>query len=114
EAPTGALTGALAAALPEDRFDVILFWPSSLAGLSERFAALAQRIAPDGAIWSVMPKKQFAPGRGIDFSWAQMQSAGLQTDLVDNKESSLTVEEYATRFVIRKTHRHRYGSHQER
>jgi hypothetical protein len=38
-----------------------------------------------------------------------MQAAGLQTDLVDNKECSVTPEEYATRWVIRKEHRHRYG-----
>jgi hypothetical protein len=100
---------AVAETLAEERYDVILFWPISLQGLSERFAALARRIVPDGAIWSVIPKKQFAPGRGITFSWMEMQAAGLRTDLVDNKECSVTPEEYATRWVIRKEHRHRYG-----
>lgn len=99
----------VAETLGDERFDVILFWPTALDGLAERFAALAQRITPDGAVWSVIPKKQFAPGRGITFSWAELQEAGLQTDLVDNKECSVTAEEYATRWVIRKEHRHRYG-----
>src|SRR5262245_56941473 len=65
--------GAVAQALGvgEERCDVILFWPTSLEGLSERFAALAHRIVPDGAVWSVIPKKQFAPSRGITFSWAE-------------------------------------------
>ncbi len=93
----------------EECYDVILFWPAALDGLSERFDMLARRIVPDGAVWSVIPKKQFAPARGISFSWAEMQAAGLQTDLVDNKECSVTPEEYATRWVIRKEHRHRYG-----
>jgi hypothetical protein len=95
--------------LADARYEVILFWPATLEGLSERFAALAHRIVPDGAIWAVIPKKQFAAARGIAFSWAEMQAAGLRTDLVDNKECSVTPEEYATRFVIRKEHRHRYG-----
>ncbi|HEV8191816.1 MAG TPA: hypothetical protein VGP82_10080 [Ktedonobacterales bacterium] len=99
----------VAESLADEYYDVILFWPTSLEGLNERFAALAHRIVPDGAIWSVIPKKQFAQGRGIGFSWAEMQGAGLRTDLVDNKECSVTPEEYATRFVIRKEHRHRYG-----
>ena len=93
----------------DDRFDVILFWPTALDGLAERFAALAQRITPDGAVWSVIPKKHFAPSRGITFSWEEMQAAGLQTDLVDNKVCSVTSEDYGTRFVIRKEYRSRYA-----
>ena len=100
---------AVDVALVAERYDVILIWPVSLEGLSERFAALVHRITPAGAIWVVIPKKPFAAARGIAFSWAEMQAAGLRTDLVDNKECSVTLEEYATRFVIRKQHRHRYG-----
>ncbi len=37
-----------------------------------------------------------------------MQAAALTTDLVDNKIVSLTGEDYATRFVIRKERRHLY------
>ncbi len=95
--------------LGEERVDVILFWPTALDGLAERFAALTQRITSDGAIWAVIPKKQFALSRGITFSWEEMQAAGLQTDLVDNKVCSVTSEDYGTRFVIRKEHRSRYA-----
>ena len=90
------------------RCDVVLFWPSTLDGLAERFAQLQHQIVPDGAIWAVIPKKPFAHARGISFTWEAMQSAGLQTDLVDNKIASLSAEEYATRFVIRKERRRRY------
>ena len=55
-----------------------------------------------------MPKKKYALRRGIDFSWEEMQAAGLQTDLVDNKVASITGEDYGTRFVIRKDRRGRY------
>jgi hypothetical protein len=91
-------------------YDVILFWPTQLDGLSDRFAQLQCHIVPDGAIWAVIPKKPFARARGIDFSWAELQEAALRTDLVDNKVASLSVEEYATRFVIRKDRRGEYAA----
>jgi hypothetical protein len=37
-----------------------------------------------------------------------MQAAALTTDLVDNKIVSLSDEEYATRFVIRRERRANY------
>jgi len=58
----------------------------------------------------VIPKKPFAQTRGIDFSWSELQEAALRTDLVDNKVASLSVEEYATRFVIRKDRRGKYAA----
>ncbi len=92
-------------ALRADRYDAIFFWPETLDGLAQRFAELQARVAPNGAVWAVMPKKAFARGRGITFTWEHMQAAGLTTDLVDNKVVSLTSEDYATRFVIRRARR---------
>jgi len=37
-----------------------------------------------------MPKMAFAAGRGVSFSWEEMQAAGLRGDLVDNKVASNT------------------------
>jgi hypothetical protein len=94
--------------LGELHCDLILFWPGSLEGLVERFTGLQRRIRPHGAIWAVMPKKKFALRRGVAFTWEEMQAAGLQTDLVDNKVASITEEDYGTRFVIRKDRRGSY------
>jgi hypothetical protein len=94
-------------------YDVILFWPTQLAGLADRFAQLQRHIVPDGAIWAVIPKKPFARPRGIDFSWSELQEAVLRTDLVDNKVATLSAEEYATRFVIRKERRGSYSYRRE-
>jgi hypothetical protein len=93
--------------LGEGRYDVILFWPSQLEGLAEQFADLQRRIVPNGSIWAVIPKQKFAVRRGVAFTWEQMQAAGLQTDLVDNKVASVTEQDYGTRFVIRKERRDR-------
>src|SRR5260370_13571210 len=97
EAPTGG------------GFDAALFWPTTLDGLTERFDRLARVISMEGAVWAVLPNKRHAPQRGINFSWEQMQAAGLRTDLVDTKIVSLSPEEYATRFVIRKDRRARFA-----
>lgn len=95
--------------LGEVPYDLIFFWPRSLDGLTRQFTALQFKIRPDGAIWAMMPKKKYAPQRGVDFTWEELQAAGLQTDLVDNKIASLTEEEYGTRFVIRKDRRPQYS-----
>jgi len=90
-------------------YEVIFFWPLLLPGLNRHFAELQNYIFPAGSIWAVMPKKKFAPARGVAYTWEEMQAAGLETDLVDNKIASITEEDYGTRFVIRKDRRARYG-----
>ena len=105
ECPEGV---AFSLRLGTERYNLILFWPAQKEGLAEEFARLQQRILPDGAIWAVIPKKRYAKARGLELTWAEMQLAGLQTDLVDNKDASFTEEEYATRFVIRKDRRAAY------
>jgi hypothetical protein len=86
-------------------FELLLFWPTSLDGLTETFARLQRQIVPNGAIWAVIPKQRVARQRGLTLTWEAMQAAALQTDLVDNKIASVSDEEYATRFVIRKERR---------
>jgi hypothetical protein len=93
---------------PELRCELIFFWPAERSELEDNFRQFQSRITRDGAVWAVMPKKKFARQRGIDFSWEELQAAGLQTDLVDNKVASITGEDYGTRFVIRKVHRSGY------
>jgi hypothetical protein len=93
---------------PEAHCELIFFWPARRSELAENFQQLQSRITPDGAVWAVMPKKQFTRQRGIDFNWEELQAAGLQTDLVDNKIASITGEDYGTRFVIRKARRSGY------
>lgn len=86
-------------------YDMVFWWPATLDGFAERMESLRRHITPAGCVWVVIPKKTFAARRGVTFTWEQMQVAALTTDLVDNKIASLTAEEYATRFVIRKDRR---------
>jgi hypothetical protein len=94
--------------LTRGHYDLIFFWPRTLDGFAARLMEMQRAIAPNGAIWIVIPKQAIARKRGFDFTWEQMQAAALTTDLVDNKIASLSDEEYATRFVIRKQRRSAY------
>lgn len=88
-----------------DRYDLIFLWLRAADGLAERFAALQWRIVPNGAIWVMLLKKPIARKNGVMLTWEAMQTAALQTDLVDNKGASFSDEEYGTRFVIRRERR---------
>lgn len=94
-------------------YDLIFFWPTRLEGLADTFMQLQRAILPDGAIWVVIPKQKYAGKRNITLSWEDIQTAALQTDLVDNKVASLSEEDYATRFVIRKERRGQYAASDE-
>jgi hypothetical protein len=106
-------TASLTEMLEEGYYDLIFTWPRRLASLSEHFADLQHSITPKGAIWAVMPKKKYAAQRGIDYSWEELQAAGLKTNLVDNKVASISEQDYGTRFVIRRQQRHRKGKHEQ-
>ena len=92
----------------DDQVEIVLYWPRGLEGLTDRLQDLQHRIVPTGAVWAVIPKKKYARKWGIDFSWEELQAAGLQTDLVDNKVASIDEETYGTRFVIRAEFRDKY------
>lgn len=83
-------------------FDLVFYWPKTRVEFSERIWDLAEMIAPNGAVWVVFPKKAYLEKHGLDLTWEEMQSAALETVLVDNKVAAFSDEVYATRFVIRR------------
>lgn len=85
-----------------DRPDLVLFWLDDSIDLASAFADLRQRLQPDGAVWAVIPKKPVADRRGPKVYFGDVLAAVLPTGLVDNKTLTLSEEEYAIRFVIRK------------
>lgn len=92
-------------ALDDRRFDVIFYWPKPNDDLPARFSDLERHSLPDGAVWAVVRRKTRRRGEEPRVEWSDVQAAALTTDLVDNKVVSLSADEYATRFVIRKSRR---------
>jgi hypothetical protein len=91
------------------KFDIVFYMPRSHAELAGRWRQLERCLQPDGAVWAITPRKPILAARNWDFTWEDVQRSALQTTLVDNKNSALTEDEYATRFVIRRRHRTKAG-----
>lgn len=84
--------------------NIIIVWPSERDDLRDLLGNLRQAITPDGAFWIVIPRKTSGKTKsGITF--AHVQTAALEIDLVDNKVAKFSDQEYGVRFVIRKEKR---------
>ena len=82
--------------------NVVLYWPQDPAEMAQTFVELRARIHPDGAVWTVIPKKPVADSRGPKVYFDALLAAALPTGLVDNKTLTFSQDEYGIRFVIRK------------
>jgi hypothetical protein len=81
--------------------DVVLWWVSDQDDLTRTLRELMDRLAGNGAVWAVIPKKKALAGRtGPTFNG--VQNAALPLGLVDNKDLGFSDTEYGIRFVIRK------------
>jgi len=87
------------------RSNIILVWLTEKDDLSKLFQRLKHAVAPDGAIWAIIPKKKARQTKSTGVTFELVQHAALQTDLVDNKVLSFSEEEYGIRFVVRKEKR---------
>jgi ligand-binding sensor domain-containing protein len=81
--------------------DVILYWPKSATEITGTLVELKTAIVPNGGIW-VITAKRGLPGY---LNQDSIIPLGLAAGLVDNKICSLSGEESAMRFVIRKEDR---------
>lgn len=82
----------------EDR-DVIVFFATKVAEVGKRFASLARSLAPAGGLWVAYPKK--SSNIPTDLTFANVQGAGLDAGLVDNKSCAIDANWSAVRFVFR-------------
>jgi len=72
----------------------------SEGSLSRFFRGLERRLAPNGSLWVVFPKKPFADELDFPFAWSDVQRAGLAAGLVDNKIAAFSARLTSIRFVI--------------
>ena len=68
--------------------------------LSSFFRGLERRLARDGSLWVVFPKKPFADELDFPFAWSDVQKAGLAAGLVDNKIAAFSPRLTSIRFVV--------------
>ncbi len=64
------------------------------------FRDLAGRLESAGSLWVVFPKKPFAGELSFPFAWSDIQRAGLDGGLVDNKIAAFSPRLTSIRFVV--------------
>ena len=86
--------------------DVILYWPKSDGEIVPTLRELRSAIKPAGGIWVVTPKRDRTNASGMPYlNQDALIPHGLAAGLVDNKICSISTDESAMRFVIRRKDR---------
>ena len=88
------------------RADVILYWPRTLGEITPTLRQLRNTIQPAGGIWVITAKRDRTSASGMAYmNQDTLIPFGLDAGLVDNKICSISDNESAMRFVIRKSER---------
>lgn len=92
------------AARARESADVIVFWPGNRTEITSGIRELRERMTVHGAIWVLTAKRaKERPGR--PYLGNDVIALGLAAGLVDNKVCSVSDDDTAIRFVIRKSER---------
>ena len=79
--------------------DVIIAFETSERRFPKRFATLAKALDPAGGLWIAYPKRNSKIATDLTFD--NVQAAGLDAGLVDNKSCAIDDDWSAVRFVYR-------------
>lgn len=82
------------------RVDLALLFVTRRAEVVRRFAGLASRVAPEGAVWLAWPKK--ASGVATDVTENGLREIILPTGFVDTKVCAISEVWSGLKFVLRK------------
>ena len=93
-----------AAARPAEQADVIVFWPASGKEVTPALRRLRARMTPSGGLWVITAKRD-KERAGRPYLGSDLIALGLAASLVDNKICSISDEDTAMRFVIRRADR---------
>jgi hypothetical protein len=81
------------------KLDVIVLFSTTESQVTKRVPALAKVLVPDGRLWVAYPKK--ASGVTTDLTFENVQRAGLDAGLVDNKSIAVDDVYSGVQFVYR-------------
>lgn len=88
-----------AAALPDDRFGVVVAFCPDGTALRQRLPEAIRRLRWTGGLWVCWPKKSSPLHR--DLGREEVREVGLAAGLVDNKVCAVDDDWSALRFVVR-------------
>jgi hypothetical protein len=93
-----------AAAKAGEQADLVVYWAASAKEVTPELRALRKRLVPEGGIWVITAKRDRARA-GRPYLGNDVIALGLAAGLVDNKICSVSDDDTAMRFVIRRADR---------
>jgi hypothetical protein len=86
--------------------DIVFYWPKTRGEITPTLRELRRAIQPAGGIWVITAKRNCTSASGMAYlSQDALIPFGLDAGLVDNKICSISDNESAMRFVIRRKDR---------
>lgn len=95
--------GADLVSLGDGKLDVVVFFATERAELTGRFAEIADRLVPAGALWIAWPKR--SSGVRTDVTENVLREVILPNGLVDTKVCAIDATWSGLRFVRRRENR---------
>jgi hypothetical protein len=95
-------------ARPAEQADIVVFWPASAKEVTPALRRLRARMTPSGGLWVITAKRE-KQRSGRPYLGSDLIGLGLAATLVDNKICSVSDEDTAMRFVIRRADRRERG-----
>ena len=92
--------GAELVPLDDGELDVVVFFATERAALAARFAEIAERLTPAGALWVAWPKR--SAGVSTDLTENVLRDVILPSGLVDTKVCAIDATWSGLRFVRRR------------
>ena len=93
-----------AAARAGELADVVLYWPSTAGEITAQLRALRKRMTESGGIWVISAKRE-RERKDRPYLANDVIALGLAAGLVDNKICSISEDDTAMRFVVRRSDR---------
>jgi hypothetical protein len=84
--------------------DVVLYWPKTAREITAQLRTLRERITEFGGIWVISAKRDRAR-KARPYLANEVIALGLAAGLVDNKICSISEDDTAMRFVVRRADR---------
>ena len=91
-------------ARPAEPADIVVYWPTSAKDVTPALRRLRARMTPSGGLW-VVSAKRAKERAGRPYLGNEVIGLGLAAALVDNKICSVSEDDTAMRFVIRRADR---------
>jgi hypothetical protein len=92
------------AARAQELADVVLYWPKAASEITAQLRALRKRMTEAGGIWVISAKRD-RERKDRPYLANDVIALGLAAGLVDNKICSISDDDTAMRFVIRRSDR---------